>query len=94
MSMEEAMEGIVVIRELDLNNDTPSVKEIGGVIRGCIKIVTCGKKLLRNNKGVENPTGEYFDPKLVPVCRKVAYILGLRISHSPRRRGIGLKLVN
>lgn len=80
--MEEEVEGIVVIKELDLNNDTPSVKEIGGVIRGCIKIVTCGKKLLCNNTGVENPTSEDFDPKLVPVCRKVAYILGLRISLS------------
>lgn len=84
MSMEEAVEGIVVIKELDLNNDTPSVKEIDGVIRGCIKIVTCGKKLLCNDKGVENPIGEDFDPKLVPVYRTVAYILGLRISPSHR----------
>ncbi|GLJ13947.1 hypothetical protein SUGI_0222980 [Cryptomeria japonica] len=48
--------------------------EIVGLIRGCIKTVTCGKK---------TPT----------LCAKAAYILGLRVSPTHRRMGIGLKLV-
>ncbi|KAK3221222.1 hypothetical protein Dsin_008247 [Dipteronia sinensis] len=57
-------------------------EEIVGMIRGCIKTVTCGKKLSRNGKN-----------KHLPVYTKVAYILGLRVSPSHRRMGIGLKLV-
>ncbi|KAK4260171.1 hypothetical protein QN277_003321 [Acacia crassicarpa] len=61
--------------------------EIAGMIRGCIKTVTCGKKLPRNrNKSQFTET--------LPVYTKVAYILGLRVSPSYRRMGIGLKLVN
>ncbi|KAK8652926.1 hypothetical protein V6N13_126949 [Hibiscus sabdariffa] len=61
-------------------------KEIVGMIRGCIKTVTCGKKLSRNTKS--------NDPiKPLPVYTKLAYILGLRVSPSHRRMGIGLKLV-
>ncbi|KAK3016522.1 hypothetical protein RJ639_006845 [Escallonia herrerae] len=56
-------------------------REIVGMIRGCIKTVTCGKKLSRNGK---NP---------LPICTKLAYILGLRVSPSHRRMKIGLKLV-
>lgn len=61
-----------------------STQEIVGMIRGCIKIVTSGNKLSKN--GNLN--------KLLPVPAKVAYILGLRVSPSHRRMGIGLKLVN
>ncbi|KAB2004724.1 hypothetical protein ES319_D11G219700v1 [Gossypium barbadense] len=63
-----------------------STKEIVGMIRGCIKTVTCGKKLYRNGKS-NHPT------KPFPVYTKLAYILGLRVSPSHRRMGIGLKLV-
>ncbi|KAK5785014.1 probable N-acetyltransferase HLS1 [Gossypium arboreum] len=63
-----------------------STKEIVGMIRGCIKTVTCGKKLYRNSKS-NHPT------KPFPVYTKLAYILGLRVSPSHRRMGIGLKLV-
>ncbi|KAG6666085.1 probable N-acetyltransferase HLS1 isoform X2 [Carya illinoinensis] len=62
-------------------------KEIVGMIRGCIKTATCGKKLSRNAKNNK----ELIKP--VPVYTKVAYILGLRVSPSHRRLGIGLKLV-
>nr|GLL49215.1 probable N-acetyltransferase HLS1 [Ipomoea trifida] len=58
-------------------------REIVGMIRGCIKTVTCGKKLSRNGKN-SHP---------LPVYAKVAYILGLRVSPFHRRMGIGLKLV-
>ncbi|KAK4262390.1 hypothetical protein QN277_027956 [Acacia crassicarpa] len=74
-------------------------QEIVGMIRGCIKTVTCGKKLSRNvNKPPYlniNDDAETFQatPRYVPVCTKVAYILGLRVSPSQRRMGIGLKLV-
>ncbi|XP_028244453.1 probable N-acetyltransferase HLS1 isoform X3 [Glycine soja] len=57
------------------------------MIRGCIKTVTCGKRLSRNGK--HNNT----NAKHVPVYTKVAYILGLRVSPNRRRMGIGLKLV-
>ncbi|KAH8508581.1 hypothetical protein Peur_050456 [Populus x canadensis] len=62
--------------------------EIVGMIRGCIKTVTCGERISRrvkNNYSISN--------KPVPVYTKVAYILGLRISPSHRRMGLGLKLV-
>ncbi|XP_058069898.1 probable N-acetyltransferase HLS1 [Magnolia sinica] len=63
-------------------------KEIVGLIRGCIKTVTCGNKLSRNGKnGSENNVH-------LPIYTKVAYILGLRVSPSHRRMGIGLKLVS
>ncbi|XP_057788671.1 probable N-acetyltransferase HLS1 [Salvia miltiorrhiza] len=57
-------------------------REIVGAIRGCIKTVTCGTKLSRNGSN-----------KPLPVYTKLAYILGLRVSPSHRRMGIGLKLV-
>ncbi|KAG8497444.1 hypothetical protein CXB51_008745 [Gossypium anomalum] len=65
-----------------------STKEIVGMIRGCIKTVTCGKKISRNSKN-----NDPIATKLVPVYTKLAYILGLRVSPSHRRMGIGLKLV-
>ncbi|XP_042506841.1 probable N-acetyltransferase HLS1 [Macadamia integrifolia] len=52
-------------------------KEIVGVIRGCIKTVTRGKKVMSN----------------FPIFAKVAYILGLRVLPTHRRLGIGTKLV-
>lgn len=53
-------------------------REIVGVIRGCIKTVTCGKKLSRNatNGSDINAT--------LPIYTKLAYILGLRVSPSHR----------
>ncbi|GAA0171482.1 acyltransferase [Lithospermum erythrorhizon] len=54
-------------------------KEIVGMIRGCIKTVTCGTKLCNDHSK--------------PLSTKAAYILGLRVSPSHRRLGIGLKLV-
>ncbi|GFZ18820.1 acyl-CoA N-acyltransferases (NAT) superfamily protein [Actinidia rufa] len=62
-------------------------REIVGMIRGCIKTVTCGKKLSRSVKSSHDPT------KPVPVYAKLAYMLGLRVSPSHRRMGIGLTLV-
>ncbi|KAJ9564123.1 hypothetical protein OSB04_000089 [Centaurea solstitialis] len=60
--------------------------EIVGMIRGCIKTVTCGKKISRSGKSGE-------PPRPVPVFTKLAYILGLRVSPDHRRMRIGLKLV-
>uniref|UniRef100_M4D5L8 N-acetyltransferase domain-containing protein n=1 Tax=Brassica campestris TaxID=3711 RepID=M4D5L8_BRACM len=60
-------------------------KEIVGMIRGCIKTVTCGKKLDLNHKS-QNDT-------VKPLYTKLAYVLGLRVSPSHRRQGIGFKLV-
>ncbi|KAF7809919.1 putative N-acetyltransferase HLS1 [Senna tora] len=59
-------------------------EEIVGMTRGCIKIVTCGKKLSRSINAT---------PKPLPVYTKLAYLLGLRVSPSHRRMGIGMKLV-
>ncbi|XP_058186900.1 probable N-acetyltransferase HLS1 [Rhododendron vialii] len=59
-------------------------REIVGMIRGCIKSVTCGKKFSRSSSGKNCPTAIYT---------KLAYILGLRVSPSHRRMGIGLELV-
>lgn len=58
-------------------------REIVGLIRGCIKTVACGNN---NNNNMVGPVP-------VPVCTKTAYILGLRVSPTHRRMGIGLKLV-
>ncbi|CAO2828183.1 unnamed protein product [Amaranthus hypochondriacus] len=64
-------------------------REIVGMIRGCIKTVTCGQKYPRPSKStLYNP----FKP--LPIFTKLAYILGLRVSPSHRRIGIALKLVN
>lgn len=60
------------------NSSSKSEREIVGMIRGCIKTVTCGKKLSRNGK-TDLPL-----PIPVPVLTKVAYILGLRVSPSHR----------
>ncbi|PIN25698.1 hypothetical protein CDL12_01551 [Handroanthus impetiginosus] len=63
-------------------------REIVGMIRGCIKTVTCGTKLSRNGKNSSTKP-----PEPLPVYTKLAYILGLRVSPSHRRMGIGLQLV-
>ncbi|KAL9241607.1 hypothetical protein vseg_015699 [Gypsophila vaccaria] len=63
-------------------------REIVGMIRGCIKTVTCGKKYPRPSK-----LQPLDSVKPLPIYTKVAYILGLRISPSHRRMGIALKLV-
>ncbi|CAI8588971.1 unnamed protein product [Vicia faba] len=59
-------------------------QEIVGMIRGCIKTVTCGKGLSRSKPTLT---------RQIPVYTKLAYILGLRVSTNHRRMGIGLKLV-
>ncbi|GMH06363.1 hypothetical protein Nepgr_008203 [Nepenthes gracilis] len=72
----------------DLEEEGAEKREIVGMIRGCIKTVTCGKKHPRNAKnGHDHPS----EP--LPVCTKLGYILGLRVSPSHRRMGIGLKMV-
>ncbi|KAI3713010.1 hypothetical protein L1987_71580 [Smallanthus sonchifolius] len=74
---------IMLVAELVTNG--PETREIVGMIRGCIKTVTCGTKFSRNKSGDV--------PKPLPVFTKLAYILGLRVSPLHRRMGIGLKLV-
>ncbi|KAI0525072.1 hypothetical protein KFK09_004462 [Dendrobium nobile] len=53
--------------------------EIVGVIRGCVKTITCGKTTPRSSAGGGMPAGE-----AVPIFTKAAYILGLRVSPSHR----------
>ncbi|XP_023518402.1 probable N-acetyltransferase HLS1 [Cucurbita pepo subsp. pepo] len=67
--------------------------DILGMIRGCIKTVTCGKKLSRTPKTTIHHAAADHPTKYVPVYTKLAYILGLRVSPAHRRMGIGLKLV-
>ncbi|KFK30374.1 hypothetical protein AALP_AA7G252700 [Arabis alpina] len=62
-------------------------KEIVGMIRGCIKTVTCGQKIDLNTHNPQN------DTVFKPLYTKLAYVLGLRVSPSHRRQGIGFKLV-
>ncbi|XP_073005225.1 probable N-acetyltransferase HLS1-like [Typha latifolia] len=59
------------------------VREIVGLVRGCIKTVSCG---------THNPH-RFPARHHTPLFTKVAYLLGLRVSPYHRRRGIGLKLV-
>ncbi|KAL0543138.1 hypothetical protein IC582_018226 [Cucumis melo] len=68
---------------------TADHNEIVGMIRGCIKTVTCGQKLSRS----AIPNSDHQPPKHLPVYTKLAYILGLRVSPAHRRMGIGIKLV-
>ncbi|PIN08443.1 hypothetical protein CDL12_18985 [Handroanthus impetiginosus] len=53
-------------------------REIVGVIRGCIKTVTSGKRSSSTQ---------------LPIYVKLAYILGLRVSSTHRRLGVATKLV-
>ncbi|KAF6170609.1 hypothetical protein GIB67_020171 [Kingdonia uniflora] len=66
----------------EIQDEQHKNNQIVGLIRGCIKTVTCGKKHSRTNP-----------IKTLPVYTKLAYILGLRVSPSHRRMGIGLELV-
>ncbi|XP_038724003.1 probable N-acetyltransferase HLS1 [Tripterygium wilfordii] len=68
--------------------------EIVGMVRGCIKTVTCGKKHIRSSSSEKNHENKNNDhTKTLPIYTKVAYILGLRVSPSHRRMGIAIKLV-
>ncbi|KAA8531581.1 hypothetical protein F0562_006290 [Nyssa sinensis] len=78
---------LMLVAETMVGKADKEEREVVGMIRGCIKTVTCGKKLSRNGKNGNDPT------KPLPVYTKLAYILGLRVSPSHRRMGIGLKLV-
>lgn len=53
-------------------------KEIVGMIRGCIKTVTCGQKLDLNHKSQNDA--------VKPLYTKLAYVLGLRVSPFHRYR--------
>ncbi|CAN4090577.1 unnamed protein product [Withania somnifera] len=80
---------LMLVAEIVVGNGEEEKRKIAGMIRGCIKSVTCGKRVCRNNQDF---------PKLphhqhLPVFTKLAYILGLRVSPHHRRNGIGLKLV-
>lgn len=76
---------LMLVAEIVLGKEE---REIVGMIRGCIKTVTCGKKLSRNGKT------PFQDPSIpLPVHTKLAYILGLRVSPSHRRKRIGLNLI-
>lgn len=78
---------MLVAETVTVSKDGVEEREIVGMIRGCIKTVTCGKKHSRvGNNGQDLPT-------VLPLFTKLAYILGLRVSPSHRRMGIGLKLV-
>lgn len=58
-------------------------KKIVGMVRGCIKTVSCGRKLFRN--GSSNDDGEDDSTKIItPIYAKVASILGLRVCPSHR----------
>ncbi|CAH9138514.1 unnamed protein product [Cuscuta epithymum] len=80
---------MLVAEAVAVTMDGKQTREMVGMIRGCIKTVSCGKKLSRNsNNNTKNNNNSHL-----PVYAKVAYILGLRVSPSHRRMGIGLKLV-
>ncbi|KAJ6850008.1 putative N-acetyltransferase HLS1 [Iris pallida] len=56
---------------------TSPTRLVVGLIRGCVKTATCGKKAHRD----------------APIFTKLAYVLGLRVSPAHRRMGVGLQLV-
>lgn len=58
-----------------VNGGGDETREVVGMIRGCIKTVTCGRKVCRKAN---------YPPELRPVFTKLAYILGLRVSPSHR----------
>lgn len=59
---------------------------IVGMVRGCIKTVTCGRKLIMGNEDSADEDAEFQFAcnKFIPVYAKVAYILGLRVCPSHR----------
>lgn len=69
-----------VAETVTVGKDGAEEREIVGMIRGCIKTVTCGKKLPR----VGNDGRDLIANKAIPVYTKLAYILGLRVSPSHR----------
>nr|GEV14682.1 probable N-acetyltransferase HLS1 [Tanacetum cinerariifolium] len=75
---------LMLVAEIVVKEAENETREIVGMIRGCIKTVTCGRKFCRKTN---------FTPEPQPVFAKLAYILGLRVSPSHRRMKIGLKLV-
>ncbi|XP_042431784.1 probable N-acetyltransferase HLS1 [Zingiber officinale] len=75
---------LMLVAEIAIGQEN---RAIVGIIRGCVKIVTCGTKKPRLAAG--DPAGA----SPVPIYAKVAYLLGLRVSPFHRRKGIGLKLV-
>ncbi|XP_022950471.1 probable N-acetyltransferase HLS1 [Cucurbita moschata] len=73
---------------------TGEENEIVGMIRGCIKTVTCGQKLSRAPPNPKTHHHHHHSTNHhLPVFTKLAYILGLRVSPAHRRMGIGMKLV-
>jgi len=60
-------------------------KEIVGMIRGCIKTVTCGQKLDLNHKSQNDV--------VKPLYTKLAYVLGLRVSPFHRYPSVFLPLI-
>ncbi|WOH10174.1 hypothetical protein DCAR_0729637 [Daucus carota subsp. sativus] len=72
---------LMLVAEMEVDEGK---KEIVGIVRGCIKTATCGKKLPRNAQSHHAHR---------PIYTKLAYILGLRVSPSHRRMRIGLQLV-
>ncbi|KAM3363408.1 putative N-acetyltransferase HLS1 [Capsicum galapagoense] len=79
---------LMLVAEIVVHDGITEERSIVGMIRGCIKTVTCGKKFSRNT--VKNSADS---TKPLPIFTKLAYILGLRVSPSHRRMGIALKLV-
>lgn len=78
---------LMLVAEVVVVNGKEQHREIVGMIRGCIKTVTCGKKfprLISSKNSSQQP---------LPIYTKLAYILGLRVLPTHRRLGIGLKLV-
>ncbi|XP_060195501.1 probable N-acetyltransferase HLS1 [Lycium barbarum] len=87
---------LMLVAEIVVRNGGGEEKRgIVGMIRGCIKTVTCGKRMSRNEKNNQDFTKLHHQyPQHLPVFTKLAYILGLRVSPYHRRKGIGLKLVH
>ncbi|CAK9144044.1 unnamed protein product [Ilex paraguariensis] len=80
---------LMLVAELVVGKEDGEQREIVGMIRGCIKTVTCGRKFSRNSRN----RYDLSKTQSIPVYTKLAYILGLRVSPSHRRMGLGLKLV-
>ncbi|KAL2927062.1 putative N-acetyltransferase HLS1-like [Bienertia sinuspersici] len=80
---------LMLVAEVVEEDEQGKIKtEIVGMIRGCIKTVTCGQKYSQLSKFTL-----YHTSSTLPVFTKLGYILGLRVSPSHRRMGIALKLV-
>ncbi|NP_001170084.1 Probable N-acetyltransferase HLS1 [Zea mays] len=61
----------------------PNSTEIAGVVRGCVKTVVSAGTTTTQQANKDDP-----------IYTKVGYILGLRVSPSHRRKGVGKKLVD